>query len=312
MSDSIAPYVSHSPEAEAAVRGEFQDHGSFEDRAIARTENDIAHARRQDLPHDYVPSETQVQDEKVFSDMAAVFDRVEQRESRQRERNPDMPPMPEGSTGDDYMHGLSDWMDKPLAERQRIAEAHSVLEERRAEAKRMGLTISEVEQLKQTAALTAGTAPPEWREVEKLTRTVHPDHAPAATVKHWAGIAEYAQRDPQGAVNWIAQQLGVQPPSGQAGIQPPAFDRDESLRVMESAVGVFIGEHADAQALWPAMIQAVQSKAVSYEPGNYYQMCVNAYEHVKTKPGKRKQSQHTGRPRDVHDEMEAIYDRMAG
>ena len=127
MSDdlpTIAPHVSHSPEAEAAS-----------------------------LPAGERPSGQDALGDGIQAGMSAIYDKHMERSEREAERNPAMPPLHGENTVDNLVRASADWHEMPKTEQVRRAGADAELEFRRAEAKRYGITLEEYGQIEQTAAL---------------------------------------------------------------------------------------------------------------------------------------------------------------
>ncbi len=296
MSDdlpTIAPYVSHSPEAEAASLP-AQDHGSPEDVEIKRTENRIAELRNKKSPHPDLPSDLQIKQAETDRELAAIYDKAQA-------TDPLGMPAIIAETSTDPDKATYEWnFETSDADKKSSVALAERLDFQRKEAKKFGLTLDQYQREMQELK----AAQPAASDVLEPVRTMYPKEKPEAVIQHWASIDKFAQRDPVGAVAWIAEQLGVNP----AAVQQHQTQREPAV----NAAQTFFAAYPEAKPLHKAMADAINGGLVTgYTPGDHFSLYQKAYEAVRSENTKKKKGD-TAKSwrRSIEDEMEETYDRM--
>jgi hypothetical protein len=233
-----------------------------EERAASNTEQKFQTERR----------ETQ---DAVSATATKAFDAIQARE----DAAPRMP-TPMAATGKDIGEAVdrsSRWLDTPIAERKALAEAHEDIEQRRAEAAKLGLTLQEREAI--IAAEQRKTAAAEQSEFEPVKasyRELYPEAKPAEVAQRYGEIDKFIRKNPAAGIRWLAEQYGVD--VSQLG-QPPVQQSADPVR---AALDSFASQHADWRTYGNAMVQAINSGAIP-RTADYAADLAAAYRYVKAR-----------------------------
>lgn len=297
MSDTIAPYVSHSPEAEAAsLPSETPTaYKTNLDRQIAHTENDIAAANGKELPHPNIPSEARLHSDELDRQMSDIWDKAQKIEGL---------PMPTqlAETADDPVRAAYEWTQETSDDAKRLdIKAVKHIEQQKAEAKKYGLTLEEYQLSMQALRANETQAGPEWREASEGLRSLYPDQEPHETAKWLADVARYARQDGPGAVRWIAQQLGVNP-SALSAVTPDA--------AVKTTIGRFMEAYPEAQEFNAEIAEAISDGKIE-RGANHLETLQRAYDFVRQSKQTKKPKREAARKRDLDAEMEAVWNKHA-
>jgi hypothetical protein len=207
-------------------------------------------------------------DDALRSQLSAVYDRLEARDERQAKRDPAMPPLPEGSI-EDTMKAAADWHEKPKAERQRFAEGFTELEARKAEAKRLGISLEEAEVLRIGTELNKPPPPSEYLPAHQAIQELYPQSNPAEIAHTYAQWDRALSQDFEGTLLHLCEQTGRSVETVLQNLAARARGEPPTPQDAMAAAEKFVADHPDAEFFQDHLIALIQSGKVRRQQDPY-------------------------------------------
>jgi hypothetical protein len=246
----------------------------------------------------------------LHESLSKTYDAIQARDDKEAKFDPEMPPLHGEHSVEDTMNALAEWTDKPLAERKELAAAHAELEGRRAEAKRLGLTLEQAEAMKQSAMLQdqaaqsakAAQLPHQLSEAVAAIQEMYPAQDPAEVSRNYVAIDKFIKADPVAGIEWLAEQFGINTPQLVAELT----QRSE-LGAVTAAVDAFYRSNPDAANLENDAL-AILNSGDFRRSGNTAADLARVFELAK---GRRAKPRKGGRA-SLETRMRQVYEEHAG
>jgi hypothetical protein len=267
-------------------------------------------------------------DDKLHADLSAIYDKIETREKRQAKDNPTLPPLPEGTSMEDTMREALEWSNKPKTERQELAGAVSELETRKAEARRLGLTLEEAEAARLNAAVARISeninTPPEYLDTHQAIAQLYPaaDMHPAEIAHNYVKWDHAFRTDFEGALIHLAEQTGRSVESVIEGLsarmRPVAQTEHESIATVKAAQDRLVSKHPEVPHFWEEISEVLTNGEVR-QGRDFDRVLEEARERVRQRIGPLKydkmarelvKTKRHGVPKTLEEEMAEIYERV--
>ena len=114
-----------------------------------------------------------------------------------------------GTSIEETMEAQYEWSKKPVAERQRLAQAAAEIEKRKIEAAQFGLSVEEAEAVKQTEALKSAGDQSEYAPVADRIQRLFPTERAPETMNKLAGWTEHLQKHGEAGYLDLMEAAGV-------------------------------------------------------------------------------------------------------
>jgi hypothetical protein len=268
-------------------------------------------------------------DDKLHADLSAIYDKIETREKRQAKDNPTLPPLPEGTSMEDTMREALEWSNKPKTERRELAGAVSELEARKAEAKRLGITLEEAEAARLNAAVARISeninTPPEYLETHQAIAQLYPaaDMHPAEIAMNYVKWDAALRQDFNGAIAHLAEQTGRSIESVIEGltarVRPVAQTEQDGIATVKAAQDRLVAKHPEVTHFWNEISEVLTNGEVR-QGRDFDRVLEEARERVRQRVGPLKydkmarelvQTKRNGVPKTLEEEMTEIYERAS-
>jgi hypothetical protein len=268
-------------------------------------------------------------DESMSADMAKVFDKAEAKAERQatldcvpsESSTPGNPLDPPVNSIDLAFEKAYDFITASPAEKAQQRADHKLLEQAKANAERLGITLDQqglyfaVQDLKekQDAAAKAqgqaGQLPAEYAKTVESVRELYPQDTPAAVFEQYAAIDKFIKSDPLSGIAWLAERT--------SGLNPLQLARDLAIRfgdetaILSDAQGTideWMASRPEAAQLESLMIEGLESGKVR-RSGHFEKDLESAYRYAQ----KAQKSEHRNKRQGRHLDrsLREVYDRMA-
>jgi hypothetical protein len=251
----------------------------------------------------------------LSAELSKVYDDIQSREARQEITDPEMPSR-DGERLEDTFERSLEWQGLPSADKAIEANAAASLEARRRKAKELGVSLAELESIRQNELLEekakATGIPDGLAPAFEGIKQDFPDSEPAEVMKRYAEIGHAFKENPVETALWAIEQQTGMPALETARLiarqysEPQVqqfFQQRDAMIAAEAAIESFYQLNPDARKFEDQMLE-LAARPDFQRSGNVTADLQKIYRQVSGKKGKG------GRARNLESDMREAYERM--